>query len=186
MAVVRVFEKFFEVSSIFLSLSPSSCLIDGTRVAPRLLCSHGLRYPFPHSIPRDQIKNRFPATISVLIGTVRRCATSMLLSSSCKKSVPKEVHLVPIKRPFYTPTSALVFLSAFSPLPFGSREPFIEENPFNVFFDVTAAAVTLFFYHSRNHAEVRSDFVSLPSACVSYYSVTAMEYPLTVQSILTK
>jgi len=182
-AVVRVFEKFFEVSSIFLSLSSSSCLIDGTRVVPRLFCSHGFRYPFPRSIPRDQIKNRFPATISVLIGTVRRCATSMLLSSSYKKSVPKEVHLVPIKRPFYTPTSALVFLSAFSPLPFGFREPFIEENPFNVFFDVTAAAVSL---SSSIVLETTPRFVSLPSACVSYYSVTAMGYPLTVQSILTK
>lgn len=110
----------------------------------------------------------------------------MLLSSSCKKGVPKEVHLVPIKRPFYTQASALVFLSAFSPLPFGSGEPFIEENPFNVFFDVTAAAVTLFFYRSPNHIEVRNDFVSLPPACVSYYSVTAMGYSLTVQSILTE
>lgn len=64
-----------------------------------------------------------------------------------KKGVPKEVHLVPIKRPSYAPASALVFLSVFSPLPSGSREPFVEENPFNIFFDVTAA-VTLFLYHS--------------------------------------
>lgn len=44
-----------------------------------------------------------------------RCATSALLSSFGKKGVPKEVHLVLIKRrPSYARASALVFLSVFS------------------------------------------------------------------------
>lgn len=170
MAVVRVFKKFFvrlPLSIVLSSLSPPSCLIDGTRVAPRLLCSHGLRYPFfsPFHSPRPDKESVSSDNLSPYREQCDgpRCATSVLLSSSCKKGVPKEVHLVPIKRPFYTPASALVFLSAVSPPPFGSREPFIEENPFNVFFDVTATAVTLFFYHSRNHSEMRRDFVSLPS-----------------------
>lgn len=90
--MVRVFEKFFVrlPLSIFLSLSPS-CLIDGTRVALRLFYSHRSCYPLPRSILRDQIKNRFPATISVLIGTVRRSkvryigAVKLVLQKGCPK-----------------------------------------------------------------------------------------------------
>lgn len=79
--MVRVFVKFLVEPDSFclrpsaLSSASSSRLMDGTRVVLRLLCSlTGLRFPFSfaRSIRRVQIKNRFPATISVLIGTVRR------------------------------------------------------------------------------------------------------------------
>ena len=178
--MVRVFEKFFVRLgfSFSLSFSLSLLLFNRTRVVPRLLCSHGLRYPFPCSILRDQIKNRFLATISVLIRTVRRSkvryigAVKLVLQKGCPKGSASPADKTAI---LHSSGCTRLFLSVFSPLPFESREPFIEENPFNVFFDVTAAT-PFFFYHSRNHDEARRDFVSLPSVRVSY-SVTVMEYP---------
>lgn len=106
--------------------------------------------PFP--VPRVQIKNRFSPTISALIGTARRSKVRYIdaVKLILQKSVPEEVHLMPIKRPSYAPASALVFLGAFSLLPFESKEPFIEENHFNVPFDVTAA-VAFFALSLRNH-----------------------------------
>lgn len=93
--VVHVFEKFFVglvhvLSSLFLHLSLPLVLFNrwNTRRASSPLLSHSLS----RSIPRVQIKNRFPPTISALIGTVRRSkvryigAVKLILS---KKECPR-------------------------------------------------------------------------------------------------
>lgn len=110
----------------------------------------------------------------------------MLLSSFRKKSVPEEVLLVPIKRPSYAPASALVFLNAFSLFPFGSKEPFIEENHFNVSFDVTAA-VTFFLYYFQNHGMAYKT-IRYPRIIRVYIllSGSCLWYLLTVRSIFMK
>lgn len=158
-----VFEKFLvksDSSSILLLLSSSGLLVLSNRWNTRRASSPLLSRTFPvflvaRSIRRVRIKNRFPPTISVLIGTARRFkvryigAVKLVLQKRCPKGSASCADKAAILR-----FSECTRLSqrALSPLPFGSREPFIEKNPFNVSFDVTAA-VTLFFYHSRNRDE---------------------------------
>lgn len=114
--------------------------------------SRKVLHSLSRSIPRVQIKNRFSPTISALIGAVRLSKVRYIdaVKLILQKSVPEEVHPVPIKRPSYAPASTLVFLFAFSLLPFESKEPFIEENHFNVPFDVTAAVTFFCFITSKS------------------------------------
>lgn len=147
---------------------------------------HSRKVLHSRSIPRVRIKNRFSPTISALIGTVRLSKMRYIdaVKLILQKSVPEEVHLVPIKRPSYASASALVFLSTFSLLSFESKEPFIEENHFNVPFDVTAV-VTFFLYYFEITAWCIERF-SVSSMRVSCYQVVIMGNLPTVRSIFIR
>jgi len=146
----------FPSSSSLLAL-----LVLSNRWNARRTSSLPLSRASARSVRRVQIKNRFPATIAVLIGTVRRSKVRYIVT----------VKLVPQKRcprgsASCADKAAILRSSECTRLsqralpapPCGSREPFIEKNPFNVFFDVTVA-VTPSSITSRN----RDEAARLPS-----------------------